>query len=66
VARAAHAEVLHADEPPGCAPITEVLDEFDDKDSDNFRFDNEEDTSGITDEQRALLASMTKLADSSL
>jgi hypothetical protein len=41
--------------PPRWAPVTEVLVEVDEEDSDNF--DEDEDALGVTDEQRALLAS---------
>jgi hypothetical protein len=40
------------------APVSDaMLDEVDDKDSDNFaNFNNEEDAPGVTDEQQVLLA----------
>jgi hypothetical protein len=58
VAQVAHADVLHANRPPGWAASTEVDNEVDDDESDDFAdFNNDEDALDPADKQRAPMAS---------
>jgi hypothetical protein len=57
VTRAAHADIVHANGPPGWATNAELLDEVDDGEEDDFaNFDDEEGALDFADEQRALVA----------